>query len=185
VRGARSRAAALAAAGMRALAAAYDRLLVALAVLAGGSIAFAFALIVADVTLRTLGLRPFAFTSAAVEYVLLYFTLFAAPYLARRKGHAYVDALISRLGGRPRRVAELAVYLVCVATSLAFAAVGFVLAYQAVQSGSIEERSIDVPSWVDYAPVGPVFLLLAVEFARYLLGFDSMYRDRAQAPESL
>jgi C4-dicarboxylate transporter, DctQ subunit len=170
---------------VRALAAAHERLVLALAVIAGGSIVLAFALIVADVTLRTLGLQPPAFTSAAVEYVLLYFTLFAAPYLVRRKGHAYVDALISRLSGRPRRVAERAVYLVCVVTALAFACVGFVLAYQAIRSGSIEERSIDVPSWVDYAPVGPVFVLVALEFARYLLGFDSMYRDRAQAPESL
>lgn len=170
---------------MRALAAAHGRLVLALAVIAGASIVLAFALIVADVTLRTLGLQPPAFTSAAVEYVLLYFTLFAAPYLVRRKGHAYVDALISRLSGRPRRVAERAVYLVCVATALAFACVGFVLAYEAIRSGSIEERSIDVPSWVDYAPVGPVFVLVALEFARYLLGFDSMYRDRAQAPESL
>jgi C4-dicarboxylate transporter, DctQ subunit len=185
VSGARLRAALLAAPGTRALAAAYDRLVVALAVVAGGSIAFAFALIVADVTLRTLGLRPLAFTSAAVEYVLLYFTLFAAPYLVRRKGHAYVDALLARLSGLPRRVAECSVYLVCVATSLAFACVGFVLAFEAIRSGSIEERSIDVPSWVDYAPVGPVFVLVAIEFARYLLGFDSMYRDRAQAPESL
>jgi C4-dicarboxylate transporter, DctQ subunit len=170
---------------VKALAAAYGRLITALAVVAGAAVALAFALIVADVTMRALGLRPPAFTSAVVEYVLLYFTLFAAPYLVRRNGHAHVDALISRLSGRPRRVAEVTVYLVCVATSLAFAAVGFALAWDAIQSGSIEERSIDVPSWVDYSPVGPLFLLVAIEFARYLLGVDSMYRERAQAPESL
>jgi C4-dicarboxylate transporter DctQ subunit len=170
---------------LRALAAAYGRLITALAAIAGASVALAFVLIVADVTMRALGLRPPAYTSAVVEYVLLYFTLFAAPYLVRRNGHVHVDALISRLSGRPRRVAEATVYLVCVATSLAFAAVGFVLAWNAIQSGSIEERSIDVPSWVDYSPVGPLFLLIAIEFARYLLGFDSMYRERAQAPESL
>ena len=170
---------------LRAVAAAYERLVVALAVIAGAAIALGFALIVVDVTVRALGLRPPAYTGAIVEYVLLYFTLFAAPYLVRRKGHVTVDALVSRLAGRPRWIVEKLGYLVCVLTALAFAYVGFRLGYDAIRSGSIEERSIDVPSWVDYAPLGPVFLIVAIEFARYLLGFDSLHRDRTQASESL
>lgn len=161
---------------MRALAAAYDFVIVALAVLAGATIALAFILIVVDVSLRTIGQRPPAFTSAVVEYILLYFTLLAAPYLVRQKGHVYIDAVISRLRGRPRWVIEKFVYVVCVATSLTFAFIGFKLAVEAIQSGTIEERSIDVPSWVDYSPVGPIFLLVAIEFARYLVGRESMYR---------
>jgi len=170
---------------LRAVAAAYDRLVSALAVLAAASIVLGFVLIVLDVTLRAVGLRPFAFTSAVVEYVLLYFTLFAAPWLVRHKGHVYVDALIARFSGGTRWAAEKFAYAVCVATSLAFALIGFRLAFDAIVSGSIEERSIDVPSWVDYGPVGPVFLIVAIEFARYLIGRDSMYRDHSQRADSL
>ena len=158
----------------------------ALAYFAGATIVLAFALIVIDVTLRTIGQRPPAFTSAVVEYVLLYFTLFAAPYLVREKGHVYVDALMSRLPRGPRWFAEKLVYLVCVVTSLAFSFIGFKLGIEAIESGTIEERSIDVPSWVDYWALGPIFLLVAIEFARYLIGADSMYRStRAKGPESL
>lgn len=170
---------------MGAIAAAYDRLIVALAVVAGGTIALAFVLIVVDVTMRAAGWRPPAFTSAAVEYVLLYFTLLAAPYLVRQKGHVYIDIVISRLRGRPRWVVEKVVYLVCVATSLVFAVVGARLALEAIATGTIEERSVDVPSWVDYSPVGPVFLLVAIEFARFLVGRDSLYRDRSDGTDSL
>jgi TRAP-type C4-dicarboxylate transport system permease small subunit len=160
--------------------------LVAVGFCAGATIVLAFVLIVADVTIRTIGRQPPAFTSAVVEYILLYFTLFAAPYLVRQKGHVFVDALISRLPRRPRWVVEKLVYLVCVVTSLAFSVIGFKLGFEAIESGTIEERSIDVPSWVDYWAVGPIFLLVAIEFARYLIGVDSMYRSaQAKAPESL
>lgn len=171
--------------GLRAVVSAYNFLIAALAVLAGATIVLGFVLIIVDVTLRTVGQRPPAFTSAVVEYMLLYFTLFAAPYLVRNKGHVYVDALVARLSGRVRGAVEKLAYVVCIATSLAFAVIGFKLAFDAVVSGSIEERSIDVPSWVDYAPVGPVFLLVAIEFTRYLLGKDSMYRHRSEPADSL
>jgi len=170
---------------VRAVIGAYNRLIVALAILAGAAVALAFVLIVMDVSLRAAGQRPPAFTSAVVEYILLYFTLFAAPYLVRQKGHVSIDAVLSRLTGRPRWVAEKLAYLVCVVTCAVFAVVGFRLALEAIVAGSIEERSIDVPSWVDYSPVGPIFLLVAIEFTRYLVGFDSLYRDRTTRSDSL
>ena len=170
---------------LRAVATAYYFLIVALAALAGATIVLGFALIILDVTLRTLGGQPPAFTSAVVEYVLLYFTLFAAPYLVRIKGHVYVDVLVGRLSGRRRWAVEKLAYLICVVTSLAFAYVGFKLAYEAILSGTIEERSIDVPSWVDYSPVGPIFLLVSIEFGRYLLGLDTMFHKQAGSVDSL
>ena len=170
---------------MKAIVSAYNALLVALAVLAGATIALAFALIVIDVSMRATGFNPPAYTSAVVEYILLYFTLFAAPYLARKKGHVYVDAVTSRLPAHLRWWVNKFAYLVCVVTSLVFAFIGFKLALEAFQSGSIEERSIDVPSWVDYSPVGPVFLILAIEFGRYLIGLDTMYADRTKGQDSL
>ena len=170
---------------MKAIVSAYNFLIVALAVVAGAAIGLAFVLIVVDVTLRATGFRPPAFTSAVVEYVLLYFTLFCAPYLLRKKGHVYVDAVTSRLPAGVRRVVEKIAFAICVVTSLVFAYVGFRLFVEAIQSGAIEERSIDVAAWIGYLPVGPAFVILAVEFGRYLIGIDVMYADRTQAKESL
>ncbi|MGE5147182.1 MAG: TRAP transporter small permease [Candidatus Eiseniibacteriota bacterium] len=170
---------------MKAIVSAYNFLILALAVVAGAAIGLAFVLIVVDVSLRATGFMPPAFTSAVVEYVLLYFTLFCAPYLLRKKGHVYVDALIATLPPRARRVVEKIAFTICVATSLVFAFIGFRLFFEAIQSGAIEERSIDVAAWISYLPVGPVFVILAIEFGRYLIGLDVMYADRTQAKESL
>jgi TRAP-type C4-dicarboxylate transport system permease small subunit len=170
---------------LKAVTAAYNLLIAGLAVGAGAAIAGAFVLIVVDVGIRAAGLRPPAFTSAAVEYILLYFTLLAAPFLVRRKGHVYVDAVASRLPGRARWPVEKLAYLVCIATCLVFSYIGLGLTVDAIRSGGFEERSIDVPLWINYAPMAPAFLLVALEFGRYLVGIDTMYADRTRAPDTL
>jgi len=170
---------------LKAIVTAYDFLITALAVLAGAMIALAFLVIVFDVGIRAAGLQPPAFTSAAVEYILLYFTLFSAPFLTRRKGHVLVDALIAHLRGRSRWLIEKFVYIVCIATCLVFAYIGFGLTLNAIRSGGFEERSIDVPLWINYAPMAPSFLLVALEFGRFLVGIDTMYLDRTKARDSV
>lgn len=157
----------------------------ALAVFAGAMIVLAFVVIVVDVGVRAWGFQPPAFTSAVVEYILLYFTLFSAPYLTRRKGHVLVDVLISHLRGRSRWLVEKFVYVVCISTCLIFAYIGFGLTVDAVRSGGFEERSIDVPLWLNYAPMAPAFLLVALEFGRYLVGIDTLYVDRTTAKDSV
>ncbi len=170
---------------MRAVSTAYYYLIVALAALAGAAIAVAFLMIVIDVCIRTAGFPPPAYSSAVVEISLLYFTLLAAPYLVREKSHVYIDALISRLPCRARWAVEKVVYCICIATSLVFSFIGSQLAINAIRLGTFEERSVDVPSWILYLPLGPVFLLVAIEFARYLVGIDTMYRHNTQSGESL
>jgi C4-dicarboxylate transporter DctQ subunit len=169
----------------KAVAAVYGGLIAGLAVVAGAAIAGAFVLIIVDVGIRAAGLRPPAFTSAVVEYILLYFTLLAAPWLVRQKGHVYVDTVVSRLPRRARWPAEKLAYLVCIVTCLTFSYIGLGLSLDAIRSGGFEERSIDVPLWLNYAPMAPTFLLVALEFGRYLVGLDTMYVDRARAPDSL
>lgn len=170
---------------LKAVALAYDRLIAALAVLAGAAIAVAFLLIIFDVTVRTIGRAPPAVTSAAVEYILLYFTLLSAPYLVRQKSHVLIDALVTRMTGRVRWVVEKLAYLVCICTASVIAYIGFGLFMDAVQYGLIEERSVDVPLWIAYGPLAPIFSLIAVEFARLLIGRDSLYSDQTQASDSV
>ena len=170
---------------MRAIADAHFKLIAALAVVAGAAIAVAFLLIITDVGIRTVGLRPPAFTSAVVEYILLYYTLLSAPYLVRQKSHVYIDALTTRLPGRLKWAVEKLVYSICILTALTFAYIGFELFVDAVRDGRSEERSIDVPLWIGYAALAPVFLLVAIEFGRFLIGCDSLYRDRTQVGDSV
>lgn len=170
---------------MKGVAVVYDRLVAALAVMAGAAIAGAFLLIIFDVTIRTVGLRAPAVTSAAVEYILLYFTLLSAPYLVRQKSHVLIDAFVTRLKGRVRWAVEKLVYLICIATALTFAYIGFELLMDALRYDQIEERSVDVPLWIGYGPLAPIFTLIAIEFARLLITGGSLYTDRTQADDSV
>lgn len=163
----------------------YDGLIVALAVLAGAAIAVAFVLIILDVGIRLAGLHLPPFTIATVEYLLLYFTLFAAPWLVRQKGHVYVDALVSRLPQGARKLLEKVVYALCVAVPLIFAWYATRLLADAIESGQFEERAIDIPLWLLYAPMPLGFFLVATEFARFLAGADTLYEDRTKVRDSV
>jgi TRAP-type C4-dicarboxylate transport system permease small subunit len=163
---------------------AYNFLVMALAVLAGAVIGLAFVMIVIDVGMRFVGLQPPAHTVAVVEYILLYFTLFSAPYLVRTKGHVYIDVITMRLPAPVRRLVEKLAYVICILGSLTFAYIAWNLLIDAFYAHSFDERSIDIPTWLLYLPMPLSFFLVATEFIRYLLGFDTYYALRDK-PDTL
>lgn len=162
----------------------YNWLLRGCVILAGVLIVVGIVLVIVDVAMRSLGMRPPGYTVAFVEYILLYFVLLAAPYLVREKGHVLTDIGQSRLPPKARWVVEKFVYLVCIAVSLVFAWMGAALFAEARRFGYVDERSVDIPYWALYVLYPLCFSLIAIEFARYLLGFDSLY-DREQQLDSM
>lgn len=164
---------------------AYNYLLNGLAVCSGIVIFAAFLLIVIDVSIRILGFSPPAFTIAVVEYILLYFTMFGAPWLVRQKGHVYIDAVTQFLPAAVKRVVAKIVYFVCICSSLTFCYFSAGLLIDAIQSGTLDVRGVDLPQWALFAPMPLSFFLVAVEFGRYLIGIDDMYGDRTDVRESM
>ena len=170
---------------MRSLARAYNGLIVALAVLAGAMLAGVFAMIVFDVTMRTLRYQPPFFTSALSEYAMLYTTLLAAPWVVRSKGHVYVESVTSMLGERTRHIIQKGVYCLCILICLGLAYYGASAGVDFLLRGDDDVRSIVIPRWVLYVPMPVGFVLCAVEFSRYLIGFDSMYEGRGTGTEGI
>lgn len=162
----------------------YNVLLIGCVVLAGTLIAAGILIVVVDVTQRALGFQPFNFTVAFVEYVLLYFVLLCAPYLVRIKGHVTAEVLFTQLGTQAKKICEKIVYLICIVVSLVFAYEGGVLFDEAIRYGYVDERSVDVPYWALYVLFPISFTMIAIEFLRYLLGYDSMY-EREENLESM
>jgi TRAP-type C4-dicarboxylate transport system permease small subunit len=166
------------------VAAVYLQFLVLLKVLSGVIIFAVFLLIVSDVLIRTVGFRPWQASSVLVEYGLLWFTMLAAPWLARNKAHVFIDAITQLLPPALQRVVAKFVYLVCVATSLTVAYYALILLIAAIRDGEIDIRAVDMPIWLLYAPIPLCFLLVAIEFMRFLFGYDSMYGRRSDLRES-
>ena len=170
---------------MQQIAAVYNALIVVLKNLSGVVIFAAFALIVVDVFVRLVGLSPSTYTIGIVEYGLLWFTMLAAPWLVRRKGHVFIDALTQLMpGAYRRRLAKLA-YAICIASSLIFFYFSFELFIEAAISGELEIRGEDMPLWSLLLPIPLCFLLVAIEFTRYLIGRDDMYGDRTDMREGV
>ena len=162
----------------------YDRLIDGLATLAGLLVAGAGLLIVYDVIARNLGLQPPASTVALTEYAMLYFTMAAAPYLVRTKGHIVVEVVYQRLPHGPRRKLDRAILLLCAGVALMIATLAGMLMLEAIRNAEIEIRSLDAPRWTLFAPLAVGFLLMAIEFLRLLVRGDSVFASQADRRET-
>ncbi len=151
--------------------------------LSGAVIFGVFLLIVTDVLIRTVGLKPWIYSSVLVEYGLLWFTMLAAPWLARHKAHVFIDAITQILPAAVQRVLAKFVYLACAGVSLVVTYYSLRLAITAIAEGQIDVRAADMPLWTLFAPIPLCFLLVAIEFLRFLFGFDSMYGSRSDVKE--
>ena len=165
------------------LAAAYLRFLLLLKALSGAVIFGVFLLIVSDVLIRTAGFKPWLYSSVLVEYGLLWFTMLAAPWLARNKAHVFIDALALLLPPAAQNILAKFVYAVCIVISLVIVYYSTWLLLTAIDEGQIDNRAVDMPLWALYGPIPFCFLLVANEFLRSLLGFDSMYGRRSDVKE--
>jgi len=153
----------------------YNGLIDGLRILAGVVVFGIFALIVADVLMRLVGLPLWIYASGAVEYGLLWFAMLGAPWLVRVKGHVFIDAATRLLPTRVQRVLAKIVYLICIASSATFAWYSGQLFLDAFVMDQIDTRGADMPLWTLLVPLPVCFTLVTIEFLRYLLGFDDMY----------
>jgi TRAP-type C4-dicarboxylate transport system permease small subunit len=134
-----------------------------------------FAMIVVDVSVRTIGITPPGLTLTYVEYALLYFAMFSAPWLVRERGHVAIEAVVTYLP-RPAQVflAKL-VYLLCVTVSAMFCYYSIILLSEALASMEDDIRGVAVPLWMMFAPMPLAFIMVALEFLMYLFGVRSYY----------
>lgn len=170
---------------MQAISKAHDWLINALKTISGIIVFIIFVLISLDVLLPLANIQPWEGTLGVVEYGLLWFTILAAPWLARIKGHVFIDAVKVMLSPKIQRVTSKIAYLIAIAGSLMLAYFSLELAIEAYVDEAIDERSIELELWWIYAPMPLGFLLVAIEFFRFLIGIDDMYGDRTDVKEGM
>lgn len=154
---------------MRAVLRLYDLLIGMLAMVAGILVAVLFVMIVVDVGMRTAGLHPPIFTSAVSEYMLLYVTMFAAPWLVRERGHVRIDSFVSYAGPKVKWALERLIILVCLLLSLTAAYLSTRFAIDFWIKGTVDIRSIEIPRSFLFVPLIVGFTLCATEFLRILV----------------
>jgi len=153
----------------------YNYILSGMAVLAGVLIFTSFVMIIVDVTMRIVGFIPPAFTISVVEYILLWFTMLAAPWLVRIKGHVFIDAVTQFMPVAVKKIIAKIVYAICTVAASIYCVHAAGLVLTAWRENMIDVRSVDMPLWTLYFPMPICLLFVAIEFARYLVGIDDMY----------
>jgi len=147
-----------------------------LAVIAGTILGVMPFLIVYDVTMRNTGwLESPIWAVPASEFGLLYAMALGAPWLVQRRGHVVIELLFMRLPRPVQRILEKAIYVLSITVCLAMAAVALRRALDAFATGETDYRAFAMPAEYLYGPLALGFLLMALEFLRYLVGPDSYY----------
>ena len=153
----------------------YEQALFTLFALGALMLAAVTLLILYDVIARLTGLPAFPHTLAATEYGLYYLTLLGAPWLVRTKRHIYLHLLGAVAPAPWRALLARLCYLLCVIVCAVICWHAGQVTLETWLRGDMEVRSFDMPRWLIFAVMPLSFALLAVEFGRYLLGFDDMY----------
>lgn len=134
-----------------------------------------FILIVVDVSIRMLGFTPPLFTSTYVEYALLYVAMCSAPWLVRQKGHVAIEAMVASLPTAIREALAKVVYLVCAVVSMYFAWLSIELFIEAIETGNLDVRGVDMPYWAQFLPMPFGYGLVSLEFLMFFMGLRHYY----------
>ncbi|HSU64554.1 MAG TPA: TRAP transporter small permease [Burkholderiales bacterium] len=147
---------------------AYEAVLYGMAWCAGFLIAAMMVVITVDVVLRNLGFQSWAHFFTFTEYALLVVPCLGAPWLVREKGHIYVEILLMHLQPRPRRWLTRGIGLACIGICLVIAWYGFEVTLTDFLRAERDVRSFDMPRWLVVGWIPLSFLMMAIEFGRFL-----------------
>ena len=153
---------------LKAVARLHDALVYGMAIIAAFLMAAMMVVITLDVVLRNLGYQSSAHFFTFTEYALLIVPCLGAPWLAREKGHIYVEIVLNSFPPKWRARMTMLIGLLCIAVCLVFAWFGFQVTLNDFLQNEKDVRSMDFPRWMVVGFIPLSFFMMAIEFARYL-----------------
>lgn len=160
-----------------------DRICDFLAVLAGLYLVAIMFAIVFQATVRTLGFSGSSHVFTFSEYGLLYIVMSASPWLVRSRGHVYIEMLTAAL---PRSIGPTfsrIVTFVCIVICLLLAWYTGEATLKAYNRLDFDMRSLDMPKWMLLISMPICFLLMALQFVRFMFGPNTFHTFEAGVHE--
>ncbi|QUJ78315.1 TRAP transporter small permease [Sulfitobacter albidus] len=157
----------------------YLGVLYAMAGIAGAMLVWLMISVVVSVTMRNLGMQPFAWLFTSSEYAILYMTMLGAPWLVRERGHVHIELVTAALPDGARRIVSRGVAITCVAVCAMLAWKGFELMLTNIERNDLDVRAYYFPKWILTAAFPISFGLMAIEFARFVFGAELMHSGEA------
>jgi C4-dicarboxylate transporter DctQ subunit len=144
----------------------FDRLLDAMAILAGVIMAFITASICYSVVMRYFFKSPSIWVVQTCEYALLWMVFLGTTWLLREKGHVSVDIISSRLRERSRSLLNLITFSVAGIACAVIVFFGTHYTWQTVIYGITDVRAVTVPKYAVFIIIPFGSLLLCIQFFR-------------------
>lgn len=162
-----------------------DRVCDFLAILAGVYLAGIMFGIVISALARTFNLSGswsshiFSFA----EFGLLYIVMAASPWLVRHRGHVFIELLTAAIPRAMQRPFSRFVSLLCVIICLVLVWYTWGATAKAYRFGDAEMRSLDMPKFLLLGAMPIGFGLMAVQFARFVFGPETLHTGEAGVHE--
>ena len=135
-------------------------------------------------TCRGLGIPYSSYSFIFIEYGFIYVLMLGAPWLVRRRGHVFIEILTATLPDSFRPAYSRFVAALCVAICAVLAWYSGEVAWTDYFHNEIDVRgSIDTPRWIVTVSLPFGFALMAIEFARFVVGTEVMHTGEAGVHE--
>ena len=154
---------------MRNIANAHSAVIYTMAWLAGFLMVAMMMTIVIDVILRNLGFQSSSVFFTFSEYSLLLIPCLGAPWLVREKGHVFVEILLMYLRPHARMRATQLIGVASIVVCVVLAWYGFEVTLRDFAENRQDTRVFDTPRWMLVVWIPLSFLMMAIEFARFLV----------------
>lgn len=129
---------------------------------------------------RTLGIPYSGYSFVFIEYGFIYCIMLGAPWIARQRGHIYIEVVTAAVPERVRGPLSRVVAALCTVVFALLAWYSGALAVDDYLIGELDVRgSIDTPRWIVMGAMPIGFGLMAVEFSRFILGREIMHAGRS------
>jgi len=153
-----------------------------MAVLAGLLLLFITFSISYSIFTRALGFQSPVWTVQFNEYSLLWMTFLGSAWVLSRRKHVAVDVVMTGLGPRGKRIAEVAHSLLGVGVCGVLCWYSAVITLSLFQRGVMDVQAVDMPKHLVLMVIPAGFLVLTVQFFRNLA--ISLRRRRPETREA-
>ena len=162
---------------------AIDRVCDLLAVLAGIYLVAIMFGIVFNALARTFGFSGSSHIFTFAEFGLLYIVMAASPWLARKKGHVFIELLTAAIPKAMQHPFSRAISALCVVICIVLAWYTWGATAKAYRFGDAEMRSLDMPKFLLLGAMPICFLLMAAQFGRFVFGRETLHSGEAGVHE--
>lgn len=144
----------------------FDKLIDAMALLAGAIMVFITLAICYEVLMRYFFKSPSIWVVQTCEYGLLWIVFLGTTWLLREKGHVTVDILYSRLKERSRSFLNLVTFSLGGIACAVVALFGALYTWECLTRGVKDVRALTVPKYTVFVVIPVGALLLSLQFFR-------------------